>query len=71
MDENVDVEPVSPVKGRRGRKRKKEVTAEAVKKLRPTVILPPEEEQLEDSPLVDMETFDPLQTVKVSCFDLL
>ena len=71
LDENVDVEPVSPVKGRRGRKRKKEVTAEAVKKLRPTVILPPEEEPLEDSPLVDMETFDPLQTVKVSCFDLL
>ena len=65
LEENVPLESVSPVNERRGRKRKKEeVEGEAVKKLRPTVILPPEQEPEEEDSLA-METFDPLMSVKV------
>ena len=51
----------------RGRKRKKDVESEAVKKLRPTVILPPEKdvEDSDSNQVVKMEMFDPLLTVKV------
>ena len=52
------------VKEKKGRKRKKDVQGKAAKKLKPTLI-PPLEEVQEENPVVEVDNFDPLLSVKV------
>ena len=72
LDENVGIVEAQAglqtvtdqTKEKKGRKRKKDCQGKAAKKLK-TIVMPPLEEVQEDKTVVELDTFDPLLSVKV------